>query len=130
MRDFGKKRWFPKPRTERHWDMLYKAHKTLVPNLQKITLEWSKDGRGKTGIRYFKYYNIKPLQYWNRSLDVKLDKKVEPTPAKLTVELKDGSITELSVEGLTNTEILKKVVSLDPEGAIVTNGPGHLITLE
>jgi len=88
LKRFGYARWFPRPKTERHWDTLYKGHKTIVPNIQQLTLEWSQKGAGQTGVRHFKYYSITPLQYWNKSLKVNLNKNQEKkTPeGHLTIE--------------------------------------------
>jgi len=134
MKKFGSQRWFPKPRTEKHWDMLYKNHKTVVPNIQKLTVEWSQKGSGQTGARHFKYYNVTPLKYWNKSLEVSLLKHQKWTgqvvDPKVIVQLKDGNTTEIPVKGKSNTDILNEIVALDPEGQIITNGPGHLVFLE
>eukprot|EP01125_Pyxidicula_operculata_P021816 TRINITY_DN8665_c0_g1_i1.p1 TRINITY_DN8665_c0_g1~~TRINITY_DN8665_c0_g1_i1.p1 ORF type:complete len:148 (-),score=32.94 TRINITY_DN8665_c0_g1_i1:123-536(-) len=131
MKQFGKVRWYPKPKTDKQWDILYKNHKTVIPSVKSISLEWSKKGQGQTGARYFKYYNIPPLKYWNKSLDVQTKKNVEEIKSpKLVCTLNDGTVQEIELASLTNTEILEKLVSIDPEGKIITNGPGHLISLD
>jgi len=106
-------------------------HKTLLPNTKKLTVTWSKKGAGQTGARHFKYFDVPPLKYWNKSLEVALEKDmIEVVVPKVTVELSDGATTQFSVKGLTNQQILELVAKADPQGEIVTKGPGHLISLE
>ena len=79
MRQFGRERYFPRPRNEQDLVKLYNEHKTVVPNLQKIEVEWSKKGAGQAGARHFKYYNVPPLKYWNK--DVRLSSSTSPSPS-------------------------------------------------
>jgi len=130
MKKFGKQRYFPKPRNERDWDVLYRANKTLVPSITKLTLYWSKKGRGQTGLRCFKYYKIQPLQFWNKQLRVELNKSLEPITPKIVVELNGKSLIDIPVSGVHEDEILNKVVRTDPNGKIVTKGNHHLITVD
>jgi len=130
MKKFGKQRYFPKPRNDRDWDVLYRANKTLVPTISKLTLHWSKKGKGQTGIRYFKYHNIQPLQFWNKNLQVEFKKTLEPITPKIIVELSSGRSMEIPVSGLNQEDILERVVRTDPSGQIITKGLHHLITVD
>lgn len=54
MRQFGKVKFQPRPKTEAQWTALYKKHKVVLPNIQGIELHWSRRGPGQSGARFFK----------------------------------------------------------------------------
>jgi hypothetical protein len=45
MKRFGYQRFYPRPRTPEQWNSLYNAHKQIIPNVEKITLQWSRKGK-------------------------------------------------------------------------------------
>lgn len=84
-------------------------------------------GADNTGVRYFKYYNIQPLKYWNKGLTVELNKNSEEAvEPKVIVELAGGEKKEIDTKGMKGKDILQAVVALDKDGEIVTLGPGFL----
>lgn len=78
-------------------------------------------------MRYFKYYNITPLQHWNKGLEVELirekEQEIEP---KVVVRLAGGEVKEINPVGLKRRDILRALVALDKDGEIITDGPGFL----
>lgn len=68
MRKFGVQRYCQRPRNDQQMQMLYNEHKSLLPSVEKIELEWSKKGAGQAGARHFKYYVVDPLKYWNKEV--------------------------------------------------------------
>mmetsp|Transcript_8333 Transcript_8333/g.34926 ORF Transcript_8333/g.34926 Transcript_8333/m.34926 type:complete len:127 (-) Transcript_8333:24-404(-) len=107
MRQFGKVKFMPRPKTEEQWAALYNKHKILLPNIRKLELHWSSKGSGQTGARFFKAYQVPPIKYWNKELSVTLHKNAEePAPASVKAEMADGVTLEENITGWKDDKIL------------------------
>ena len=51
---FGIKKFYPKPKNQDEWHLVFLQHKIDTPQLEKIELRWSTKGPGQAGIRHFK----------------------------------------------------------------------------
>mmetsp|Transcript_30718 Transcript_30718/g.34275 ORF Transcript_30718/g.34275 Transcript_30718/m.34275 type:complete len:149 (-) Transcript_30718:165-611(-) len=113
-RQFAKFEGVPKPKTEEGWKNVWKAHKIEIPAVSKLTLQWSRKGKGNTGARYFKYYSVPPIKHWNPNITVEYSKEIENaiTPT-LTIETFSGATHKVDIEGMHVDKIVKRVQQLN-----------------
>ena len=52
MRQFGKVKFKPKPKTPEEWHRVYLKHKIELPHVKKLKLSYGKKGPGQSSARY------------------------------------------------------------------------------
>eukprot|EP01128_Nolandella_sp_AFSM9_P005405 TRINITY_DN25_c0_g1_i2.p1 TRINITY_DN25_c0_g1~~TRINITY_DN25_c0_g1_i2.p1 ORF type:complete len:137 (+),score=16.88 TRINITY_DN25_c0_g1_i2:64-474(+) len=127
MNQFGKRKHYPRPKTEQHWRSLYRAHEYRLPNVTSLKLVHYKKGAGQTGMRHFKSYKLAPLTHWNAHINVELEKvETGHGEAEAAVSLNSGEVVKIPATELTDSGLLAAIIAADPEGELVTDGPGYL----
>jgi hypothetical protein len=87
----------------------YQQDKAYIYDVKQFTLQWAKLGAGMTGARYFHYYHIKPLVFWNTDVVFKEVKLMKGDP-KIEMEMTDGSKREIAIKGLRVEQIFQIVL--------------------
>eukprot|EP00013_Stygamoeba_regulata_P021307 CAMPEP_0177660778 /NCGR_PEP_ID=MMETSP0447-20121125/18252_1 /TAXON_ID=0 /ORGANISM="Stygamoeba regulata, Strain BSH-02190019" /LENGTH=124 /DNA_ID=CAMNT_0019165927 /DNA_START=33 /DNA_END=404 /DNA_ORIENTATION=- len=121
MRQFGKVKGLPRPKTPEDWHALHLKQKNVLPRIQELRLEWSQRGPGQTGIRYFKSHQVPSLQYWNKELKVECnstaDQKLRVGDPLVTVRLIDQQETTLNVAEMREEQILEQLKLLNDQSS-------------
>merc|ERR1712000_747563 len=103
---FGIVKFYPKPKTQEEWHEVYLRHEINLPNVSKILLSWSNKGPGYTGIRYFSYFTVPPIRYFNKDVEINIEKSTtKQSPATIKVEFSNGKSIQKDVKNLKNEQI-------------------------
>jgi len=77
----------PRPKTWADFHKAYLSNQIYLFNLKSFTIQWAKRGSGNAGARYFNYYLIPPLVYWNPDIRFNRYKVLSASPPFIKLEM-------------------------------------------
>jgi len=106
----------PRPKTWADFHKAYLSNQIYLFNLKSFTIQWAKRGSGNAGARYFNYYLIPPLVYWNPDIRFNRYKVLSASPPFIKLEMMDGTTHKMDITpGMKEIDILKQVLNLTNE---------------
>ncbi|KAL6052747.1 28S ribosomal protein S25, mitochondrial [Balamuthia mandrillaris] len=119
MKQFGKFKGLPKPKTTEDWLKVYMGHQHYLFGVSRVQLEWAKKGAGQTGARYFKYNKLPPLRFWNPDVEFVEIKRLQGKPS-LIVDYEDGRRKEWDLTGKKEEEVFSTLMN-GPDAVVADN---------